>query len=88
MCASEPPERPIFRLIHVAIIPDGLFMTKFFYTGEDVRVYPDIVIPGEGSLIAHPGDVRDFDDEPTDGRWLPVPTPVKSAKAAKATETE
>jgi hypothetical protein len=61
----------------------------FRYIGEDERVYPQIVIPGEGSLVAHPGDERDLDEDPGDNRWvseLPPPPPsTPSTPAIPAT---
>jgi hypothetical protein len=52
----------------------------FKYLGFDERVYPDFVIPGEGSLVARPGEVRELGDAPGDGRWEPAepePAPAK-----------
>lgn len=51
---------------------------KYRYTAEYPVLYPDYIIPGEGSLAGNPGDVRDFGDrEPPDFRWTPV-LPVKT----------
>ena len=47
-------------------------MPLFKYLGFDERVYPDFVIPGEGSLVARPGEVRELSDVPGDGRWEPA----------------
>lgn len=51
-------------------------MTAYRYAGFDVRYYPDIVIPGEGSLVAHPGDERELEAAP-DSRWIEVEPEVK-----------
>jgi hypothetical protein len=60
----------------------------FRYTREDERVYPQIVIPGEGSLVAHAGDIRDLDENPGDGRWVAADPPKPSfTPAAPATLT-
>ena len=56
---------------------------RYRYTAEDDRVYPDILVPGEGSLVARPGDEREFEVPPGDGRWEPAIDPVKPAKASK-----
>ena len=56
---------------------------KYLFIGPGERFYPDIIVPGEGSLMAYPGDIREFDDPPSDGNWVPVvkPKPEKKADA-------
>jgi hypothetical protein len=44
-------------------------LTAYRYLGFDERTYPDIVVPGEGTLVAKPGDVRELDEAPGDDRW-------------------
>ena len=56
---------------------------KYVFIGEDDRIYGHVVVPGEGTLVAHPGDVREWDEPPTDGRWLPVPKAAKPDKQAE-----
>jgi hypothetical protein len=67
-----------------------LQVTMLRYIGEDERVYPQIVIPGEGSLVAHAGDVRDLDENPGDGRWVdaspPKPSFIPATPATPAAE--
>lgn len=46
-------------------------MKTYRYVREDVRIYPDILIPGEGSLVANPGDEREF-EQPPDNAWVEV----------------
>ena len=45
-------------------------MPNYRYLGFDERVYPATVIPGEGTLVAKPGDERELDEAPGDGRWV------------------
>lgn len=48
---------------------------NYVFTGYAPRFYPDII--GEsGSLIAEPGDVREFDEAPADGLWAPTDASV------------
>lgn len=47
-------------------------MPKYLYAGETELFYPGILIPGEGSLTARPGDERDFDGDPPPGNWVLV----------------
>ena len=63
-------------------------MTKYRYFGQGSAAYPDVVIPGEGSLWVEPGDVKELDENP-DPRWFievadPAP-PVKPTSAPPAT---
>lgn len=53
-------------------------MAKFKYVGETQRVYPDIIIPGKGSLVANPGDEVELPKAPTSLYWveLPATSPV------------
>ena len=44
-------------------------MTKYRYFGQGSAAYPDVVIPGEGSLFVQPGDVKELDENP-DPRWF------------------
>ena len=44
-------------------------MTKYRYFGFADAAYPDVVIPGEGSLYVKPGDVKELDENP-DPRWF------------------
>ncbi len=46
-------------------------MQNYQFIGPAPRFYPAIVVPGEGSLIAVPGDVCEFaaGQEPNDGLW-------------------
>lgn len=53
-------------------------MPKFKYVGAECY-YPNIIIPGEGSLVAHPGDVREFDTPPDRTWWVEVVEPPKEA---------
>jgi hypothetical protein len=55
----------------------------FKYLGFDERVYPAFVIPGEGTLVARPGEVRELNDVPGDGRWEPADELPEKPKAAK-----
>ena len=50
-------------------------MAPYKFTWPYQVTYLEIVIPGEGSLVANPGDVRDF-DSPPDSRWIPVVPPA------------
>lgn len=60
-------------------------MTKYRFTGAYELTYPGIMIPGEGSLVAKPGDVRELEHAP-DFNWIPVeeprPEPEKTVKVA------
>lgn len=47
-------------------------MAKFRYVGSEC-IYPNILIPGEGSLVAKPGDVREFDTPPDLVWWVREP---------------
>ena len=63
-------------------------MPEFLYVGHHDQLYPDILIPdGDEApkvLVAHPGDVREFENPPTDGRWIEIPEPpVKPALPVK-----
>lgn len=66
-------------------------MLKCLYIGHDERLYPDYVFDGE-SLVAHPGDVREFENPPTDGRWVefqvqdPVAKPTVTVKPVTVKE--
>lgn len=44
-------------------------MPNYRYVGTEC-VYPNIIIPGEGSLVARPGDVREFDTPPDPVWWV------------------
>lgn len=57
-------------------------MKSYRYTGQIEQVYPDIVLPGEGVLTAKPGDERQFDQPPADGRWLEIKPPADPVKPA------
>lgn len=54
----------------------------FRFAEEITRFYPDILLPEGGSLVANPGDVREF-VEPPPGLWVRVDKPVKPAKAGE-----
>jgi hypothetical protein len=54
---------------------------KYQYAGFTERTYPDIIIPGEGSLVVEPGDIREFEAPPSDGLWFPVKPKSKKADA-------
>jgi hypothetical protein len=57
---------------------------KYRFAFPATLLYPDVLIPGEGSLIAYPGRVIDF-PPPADGRWVRVEaTPAKSVKKESA----
>jgi hypothetical protein len=57
---------------------------KYRYTPEYPVLYPDYIVPGEGSLTGNPGDVRDFGAmKPPDDRWVPVQAPKPETKSAK-----
>ena len=67
-------------------------MTLYRYTGHHVQFYPDVLVPDGVNppkvLVAHPGDEREFETPPTDGRWIELPaakpvTPVKQVVTAK-----
>jgi hypothetical protein len=59
-------------------------LSKYQYLGNVERVYPDVVIPGEGSLVAKPGLIQEFDKPPTDGLWVKITEPkVKAVKEAE-----
>jgi hypothetical protein len=45
-------------------------MTNYLFIGQTPRLYPNVIIPGRGSLIAEPGDVWTLDTEPGDGLWV------------------
>ena len=49
-------------------------MPNFQFIGQFARFYPDIMT-GTGSLIAEPGDVRSFDEPPSDGQWVETSAP-------------
>ncbi len=53
-------------------------MSNYQYTGPYERTYPAILTDA-GSLVVQPGDVREFDEAPNDGLWVPV----KADKQAK-----
>lgn len=59
-------------------------MKKYRYIGAYEVTYPDIVIPGEGSLVAHPGDEREFDSPPDPHWWVEVADPNSKPKQTKA----
>lgn len=65
-------------------------MSKFKYNGAYAVVYPNIIIPGKGSLSVEPGEVCELDCAPDDGQWLaaddpkpaqPIPVPATPAAA-------
>lgn len=59
-------------------------MTKYRYFGQGSAAYPDVVIPGEGSLRVEPGDVKELDENP-DPRWfIEVASPAPEVKASPA----
>lgn len=58
-------------------------MQSYMYLGPYERVYPDILDPPHGSLVAVPGDVREF-DEPPDARWVPAPAELPAIKLPAA----
>lgn len=56
-------------------------MTKYRYFGQGPAAYPDVVVPGEGSLYVQPGDVKELDSNP-DPRWfIEVADPAPEVKA-------
>ena len=61
-------------------------MAKFTYTGDEERVYPNIVVAG-AVLVAEPGTIYDLDADPADGRWSAVSSTKTSAPAADATSS-
>ena len=59
-------------------------MTKYRYFGQGSAAYPDVVIPGEGSLWVEPGDVKELDGNP-DPRWfIEVTDPAPEVKPVSA----
>jgi hypothetical protein len=56
-------------------------LAEYRYVGTEC-FYPNIIIPGEGSLVAKPGDVREFDNPPDRTWWVPV-EPEPKPKTAK-----
>lgn len=59
----------------------------FEFIGDIDLTYMNVVIPGEGSLVATKGRRVDFHalglSVPADGRWIPVaPEPPKAEKPA------
>ena len=60
-------------------------MPKYRYAGEIERVYPDLVIPGEGSLVAHPGDEYEGEKPPDPYWWFEVADVVNQPAPAKPT---
>lgn len=66
-------------------------MQQYKFAWPFAVTYPDILIPGEGSLVAFPGDVREFEEAPDD-KWVPVvpstPTPAPSFSVAPASKEE
>jgi hypothetical protein len=44
-------------------------LSKFRYIGAEC-VYPNILVPEGGSLVARPGDVREFDTPPDPVWWV------------------
>jgi len=61
-------------------------MAEYRYVAETEVIYPDIVIPGAGSLIGRLGAVIKF-TPPADGRWVlvepPKQAPLKTGKNQK-----
>lgn len=57
-------------------------MAEYRYVGTDCW-YPNIIIPGEGSLVAKPGDVREFDTPPDETWWVPVEAPPAAEPPAQ-----
>lgn len=53
-------------------------MARFQYVGETQRVYPDIIIPGVGSLVANPGDIVELDKLPGRFYWVELTKPATS----------
>jgi hypothetical protein len=47
-------------------------MSNYLFIGQAPRLYPNFLIPGQGSLIAESGDVWNFEQPPNDGLWLPT----------------
>jgi len=63
-------------------------LSKYKYVGTEC-FYPNIIIPGEGSLVAHPGDVREFDTPPDTTWWVKEDEPAKPAvKSAPDKDTK
>jgi hypothetical protein len=63
-------------------------LKKYEFIGTEPKFYPDIVIPGKGSLFAEPGDVVAFETPPSDGSWFEVKAEVREPRAAKKTEAK
>lgn len=55
-------------------------MSQYIYTSDEPRVYP-----WHGGPAAK-GDVRDFSEPPTDGRWAPA-DPGQAASPTQAAPT-
>jgi hypothetical protein len=55
-------------------------LSKYQYLGNTERIYLDVVIPGEGSLVAHPGQIVEFAAPPGDGLWVKVNAPKKTVQ--------
>lgn len=57
-------------------------MPNFLYAYPTAAFYPEITGP-EGSLIAEPGDVCEFENPPSDGRWAETDLPVNDKPARR-----
>lgn len=64
-------------------------MAKYQYLGYSERIYMDIVIPGQGSLVVQPGQLMEFETGPPgDGFWTLFREPKAIIKAPVKQETE
>ena len=64
-------------------------MKSFTYFGPDGQVVPEMLAPdGSGTLVLHPGEMYQFDDDPPgDPAWWALTT-KKAAAAAQAAKPE
>lgn len=53
----------------------GDTLPRYRCFSEQERIYPEIVIPGTGSLVAKAGDEVEMDEPPDWHWWIEVPEP-------------
>lgn len=65
--------------------PESDAVQEYLFLGYEPRFYP--LWEGQ-TFTADQGDVKAFENPPTDGLWVPAEKPAKAAKAPAASDPE